>query len=98
MEAQNFALFFSLLPPQFFSFFPLLRWCLKRWAMKCARLEFSGCRVKPSKNTTKIPQREERKKIVVEAEGGQGEGGLAEAVLGGCLGEHKEAEEKQRKT
>ena len=51
--AQKFALFFPL-PPQF-SFFPSLSggllvefwWCLKTRTLKCARLEFAGCRVKP---------------------------------------------------
>ena len=49
-EAQNFA-FFSLLPPQF-SFFPpsLGVFSLNfAGALKCGRLEFSGCRVKPRK-------------------------------------------------
>ena len=52
--AQNFALFFFPLPPQN-SFFSSLSgcllvefwWCLKARTLKCARLEFSGCRVKP---------------------------------------------------
>ena len=49
---KNFALFFSLSPQN--SFFSSLSggllvefwWCLKRRALKCARWEFSGCRVR----------------------------------------------------
>ena len=52
--AQNFTLFFplSLLPCSlFFSLSGCLLvdflWCFRRPALTCARLEFSGCRVKP---------------------------------------------------
>ena len=55
--AQNFALF-SPLPPQFFLLFSisfgLFRGILvvfgSAGALKCARLEFSGCRVKPRRH------------------------------------------------
>ena len=54
-DRPKFRSFFSLLPPQFFSFFPLF-WSfrcilvfLKAGALKCAHLEFSGCRVKPQR-------------------------------------------------
>ena len=50
--AQNFALFFNSSATIFFllslSWGPCVEfwWCLKRRALKCARLEFSGCRVR----------------------------------------------------
>ena len=52
--AQNFALFFSVSLPIFAFFFSLWRSSrgflvvfVKTGAVKCSRLEFSGCRVKP---------------------------------------------------
>ena len=53
--AQNFALFFPSSPAtKFVLFFPLwgssreiLVVFVKTWTLKCARVEFSGCRVKP---------------------------------------------------
>ena len=62
--AQNFALFFFPLPPHCSFFLPSLGgpfvefwWCfLKASTLKCARLEFSGCRVKPRQMETMSSQ------------------------------------------
>ena len=69
--AQNFALFFPL-PPPFSLFFCLsgcllveFWWCLKAGTLKCPRLEFSGCRVKPRRpqsswGFTRLPENSKR--------------------------------------
>ena len=88
--ARNFALFFSLSRHSFLFFFPSLLvffvefwWCLKH-RLKCARLEFSGCRVRapaarfPREDTQRDTERAKRwreREKKSEILGGPAEGG-----------------------
>ena len=81
-RGQNFAFCFFPLPPQFSFFLPspggpfVEFWCcLKRRALKCARLEFSGCRVKPRRQRDRKNEMGAREGKKNEILGGPAEGG-----------------------